>query len=234
MVPIASPFHVLCTFPEIPKVARGDLIHREDSKGLNSTLSSRASGLQALVRLCSNKSYSRMDGAKSLLQLCWEIMIPSESTSFCDVPPDLPDISQHKNTLAELTQTCRFLSSSHLVSASDGCALQAEPGFAGSSSSPRPPSAPDNFILIAQILSLDFISCPAAPVIARAFLTRYQQPTSPKGPYQLSVAQAQRGNSPVPPCTNSWAVVNGINCWYALGCVFLLLSFPLQLWKARF
>lgn len=167
MVPIASPFYVLCTFPEIPRMARGDLIHRKDSKGLNSTLSSGASGLQALVKLLTNKSYSRMDGAKSLLQLCWEIMIPSESTSFCDMPPDLPDISQHKNTLAELTQTCRFLSSSHLVSASDGCALQAEPGFAGSSPSPRPPSAPDNFILIAQILSLDFISCPAAPVIAR-------------------------------------------------------------------
>lgn len=70
MVPRASPFYVLCAFPEIPRVARGDSIHRKDSKGLNSTVSSGASGLQALVRLCSIKSYSRMDGAKSLLQLC--------------------------------------------------------------------------------------------------------------------------------------------------------------------
>lgn len=99
------------------------------------------------------------------------------------------------------------------------------------------PSPPDNFILITQILSapvwISFLPLQLC-VIWRAFLTRYQQPTSLQVPDQLSVATARRGNCPVPPCTNSWAVVDGINCWYALGCVFLLLSFPLQLWKARF
>lgn len=155
--------------------------------------------------------------------------------------------SANINVLPELIQTRGFLRLSHSVpvgkwprcpSCTLNLALLAAPH-------PCPllllPSPPDNFTLPMQIGSaLVWISFLLLQLraIPRAFLTRYQQPMSLKAPYQLSVAKARRGNRPVPPCANSWAVVDGINCWYTLAVFFFFCHFPcscerqgFSLWK---
>lgn len=143
-------------------------------------------------------------------------------------------ISQCKNIAAELIQTCGFLRLFHLVSTSKwqscpSCALSLTLSAALHPCPPIPlPSPPDNFILITQIGSaLVWISFLLIQLraISCAFLTCYQQPASLKAPYQLSVAKAWRGNRPVPPCANSWAVVDGINCWYTLAVFFFSCHF---------
>lgn len=61
-------------------------------------------------------------------------------------------------------------------------------------------------------LDLDFILSPQLCVILCTFLTCYKQPVSLNVQYQFSVVKAPKGNRPILPCTNSWAVVDGINC----------------------
>lgn len=174
MVPIASLFYILYAFPEIPRVAWRDFIHRKGSEGLNSALSSGASG-------CMHWWDNLPIGSNfSPVSLTLEWREPSLSSNFAEKAWSqvkvttfvkchqihLSDVSQHKNILAELTQTCRFLSSSHLVSATDGLSCMLSLALLAA---PRPPSAslsprslyPHN--TDTQHSSLDFISSPSAP-----------------------------------------------------------------------
>lgn len=62
-------------------------------------------------------------------------------------------------------------------------------------------------------------------MILCTFLTCYKQLVSLNVQYQFSVAKAPKGNRLILPCTNSWAVVDGINCWYILAVFFFFCHF---------